>query len=313
MVGGKMKYLMFAIIIIITLSACELTSPVRFENDMLVIAGYLQAGKAVSIDNPVFVGKTVAAEGGHFFDIFLDDAFVTIEDINLTQKDTLYFGIYGTKIGYYNDNLIIQSGHSYKISVRALIDSMTINAYAITTVPDSVVLNLDYYGYATPDTGYAEEYSSQLPKIKYSQIEEKFPVYSRYANGDVIYSYYHYYCLAEFSTALEFTNPIMGYNHLEEDDEESYNSPLSYNMRESTMIWRYQPLQDEQGDWFLLEETYDGGFTYYAPYRLTIYSVDQNFYTYKYHSESYFYGGIQGGIGYFGSVAGEDFFTEIIK
>jgi hypothetical protein len=298
---------------IIFIPACELTSPQRFDGEQLVIAGYLQAGKTVSLENPIFIGKTVSAEGGNFLDVFLDDALVTIENVSLAHKDTLQFGISENSIGFYNENLMINAGDSYKIEVEAVIDSAVVYAWGITTVPDSIYLDLDYYGLATDEYGYAEEFSESLPKIPYDEIEDNFPVYSRYKDGSVIFSYYNYYCLEEFSTSLEFTNPIMGYDHLEEDDEESYNSPLSYNMRESSSIWRYQPQQDEQNNWYLLEKTYDGGFQYFARYRLTIYSVDINFYTYKYHSESYMYGGIKEGIGYFGSVSGEDFYTEIVK
>jgi len=309
-----MKYSKYIIIIVIILiTACDLTSPERFERDELVIAGYLQAGKPVSIDNPIFIGKTVSTEGGNFEDVFIDSAFVTIENIDEVITDTLQFGFSEFKIGYYNDDLVIKAGNTYKIMVETEIDSMLIYAYAFTTVPDSIYLDLDYNDLVTVEYGFADEYDEILPQIPYDEIEDNFPVYSRYDDGSVVYTYYNYYCLEEFSTDLEFTEPIMGYEHLEEDDEESYNSPLSRNMRESSMIWRYQPLQDDEGNWYLLEETYDGGFSYYGRYRLTIYSVDQNFYTYKYHSESHLYGGIVGGIGYFGSVSGEDFYTKVTK
>ncbi|MCF7911027.1 MAG: hypothetical protein K9M99_00740 [Candidatus Cloacimonetes bacterium] len=308
-----MKYIIMIIITLSLITACDLTSPERYVKDKLVIAGYLIAGKTVSVDNPIFIGKTISTEGGNILDVIIPDATVTIENMNEELIFQLYFNDSFPNFGYYNNALIIKAGNTYEIQVEAVIDSVTVQAYAQTTVPDSIYLDLDYRGLATPEYGFADEYSDNLPAIPFTEMEDNFPIYSRYTDGSVVYSYYNFYCLEEFSTELEFTQPIFGYEHLEEDDADSYNSPLSNNMRESSMIWRYQPLQDEDGYWYLLEETYDGGFQYYGRYRITIYSADTNFYTYQYHSESYLYGGIVGGIGYFGSVSGEDYYTTVIK
>jgi hypothetical protein len=308
-----MKYSIIIIITLLLISACDLTSPQRYQQNELVIAGYLTAGKNVTMDNAIFIGKTVSTQGGNAMDVFIDDAVVTIENIDEGQTYLMFFGYSETKAGYYNNFLHIKAGDTYKIQVEAVIDSITVQAHAFTTVPDSIYLDLDYRGLATPEYGFADGYSDDLPAIPYDGLEDNFPIYSRYQNGSVVYSYYNFYCLEEFSTDLEFTEPIFGYEYLEEDDEDSYNSPLSNNMRESSMIWRYQPLQHEDGYWYLLEETYDGFFQYYGRYRITIYSADTNFYTFQYHSERYLYGGIVGGIGYFGSVSGEDFYTTITK
>lgn len=309
-----MKFLIFFICLTLTFSACDLTSPKRFDDDLLVISGYLQAGKTIDMENPIFVGKTVGTEGGNAFNTIIADALVTIEDYSDNSLDTLSYIFDSSGVGYYNQNLLIQPGVTYKIAVSAVIDFDTLYAWAETTVPPDMYLDLDYYNLATENYGYANEYmEEQLPEIPYENVENDFPVYSRFDDSSVVHIYYNYLCLEEFSTSLEFTDPIFGYDHLEEDDQESYDSPLSNNMRESNMLWRYQPLQDSDGNWYLLENTYAGGFQYYGRYRITIFSVDKNFYTYKYHSEGYSNGGIQGGIGYFGSVNGEDFYTKIIK
>ncbi len=308
-----MNKLILLVICILIINACDLTGPQRFEDDQLVIAGYLQAGKNVSMQNPIFIGKTAPANGGHFLDVFIVDAQVTITNMNDGQIDTLSFDMTEYEIGFYNDNILVKAGNTYKIEVHTIIDSQEVYAFAETTVPDSISIDLDHNQVASDVYGYADQSSENLPSIPYDRIETDFPVYIELNSSEVVYSYYNFYCLEDFSTDLEFTQPFMSFTHLEPEDESAYNSPLENNLRENNMLWRYQPQQDDEGNWFLLDDYYAAGFSYYARYRLTIYSVDENFYTYKFHSESYLYGGITGGIGYFGSVAGEDFYTTVTK
>lgn len=196
--------------------------------------------------------------------------------------------------------------------METVIDSQTVHASATITVPDYMEINMDYYDHAVPDSDFADEEPQVYPKVKYELINDDYPVFCRFDNDDVVYSYYNFYCMEDFSTDLEFTVPFMDYTHLEEEDEGAYNNPMEKNFRESNMLWRYIP-QHFVDDYILLNDYYANGFTFYGKYRLTIYSVDLNFYTYKYHSESYFHGGINGGIGYFGTVSGEDYYTEVVK
>ena len=197
--------------------------------------------------------------------------------------------------------------------MHAVINSQEVFAFAETTVPPVVEINVDYHELATSDYGFADTLSSELPTIPYDNIDDDFPVYFALNSGDILYTSYNFYCLEEFSENLEYTMPFMDFTHLEVEDEEAYNSVMSNNIRESNMIWRYEPEQDDLGNWFRLDEFYAGGFNYFGRYRFTVYIVDENYYTYRYHSQSYFHGGINGGIGYFGSVTGEDYYTRIIK
>jgi len=50
----------------IMLIRCDLTSPDRFESDILVVAGYLQAGKSITVKNPIWIRKTASVNGSNF-------------------------------------------------------------------------------------------------------------------------------------------------------------------------------------------------------------------------------------------------------
>ena len=61
-----MKKLLIISIMFIMLIRCDLTSPDRFESDILVVAGYLQAGKSITVKNPIWIRKTASVNGSNF-------------------------------------------------------------------------------------------------------------------------------------------------------------------------------------------------------------------------------------------------------
>ncbi|MCF7918330.1 MAG: DUF4249 domain-containing protein [Candidatus Cloacimonetes bacterium] len=314
-----MKKIIILTAIILLLSGCELTAPQRYEKESLVVSGYLIAGKTVSIQHPIFVGRTISADGGTMDDILITNAEVKLMklDINHVAQDTFALSfaidIDNLLFGYQSEEVTIEPATTYRIEVHAILDSQDVFAWAETTVPETVEINIDYNGLATPEYGFADEFSPDLPAIPYDNVNNDFPIYFALNSDAILYTSYNFYCLEEFSTSLEYTIPFMNFTHLEEEDEEAYYSVMSNNLREVNMSWRYEPGQDDEGNWYRLDDFYAIGFSYYGQYRLTIYIVDQNYYTYHYHSESYLHGGIHGGIGYFGSVTGEDYFTRITR
>lgn len=313
-----MNKIILILILIIIIASCEFTAPERYTENKLVIAGFLKAGENLTIDNAIFVGKTVSVQGDQIEDILLDDANVSL--INTTTQDTfmLSFEIdldqYDNLIfGYCNNSVIIQPSVKYRIEVTARIDSQQVFAWAETEVPEIVDIELDHYGNSASGYGFSDVFPEIYPQVPYNKVDNDFPIYLSLNDNDILYLSYQFYCMEEFSTNLEYTEPFADFTHLDPEDEDNYNSIMSNNIRESEMLWRYQPHLDEYGNWYLEDDAYKEGFRFYGRWKLTIYSTDINFYTYNYHSENYLHGGIKGGIGYFGSVAGEDFYTKITK
>ena len=54
-------------------------------------------------------------------------------------------------------------------------------------------------------------------------------------------------------------------------------------------------------------------FVFYGKHRVSFLSIDDNFYKYLYKSQGYFYGGVTGGIGYFGSASRQTMYTKVTK
>lgn len=313
-----MNRIIILITALILLASCEFTAPDRYEENKLVIAGYLKSGEPVTLDNAIFVGKTISVEGESFEEILITDAEVNLIDVAEADTFMMGFGIDinedGSMIfGYYNQFIEIEPQKTYRIEVSAVVDSQEVFAWAETTTPKALNINMDYYENSQENYGFSEELIPNLPQVPYEDVDKEFPIYLNMDSGDVVYTNYKFYCLEEFSTDLEWTEPFADFTHLDEENEDEYNSVMGNNLREASMSWRYQPQQDENGNWFLMDDYYKGGFRFYGAWRLNVYVVDVNYYTYIYHSENYLHGGIHGGIGYFGSVSGEDFYIDIIK
>ena len=63
----------------------------------------------------------------------------------------------------------------------------------------------------------------------------------------------------------------------------------------------------------MIDRGYKGAIVFYGRLSITIYNIDDNFYQYLYKPEGYNFGGIQNGIGYFGSVSGSTIYTEVVE
>jgi len=296
-------------IIALALTSCEdYTGPSRWnEAPYYVITGNLHQGEPITLDTAIFVGRTVSANGGNLQDMLVLDAQVIVRDLTDHSVDSLVFDYEETdddvKIGYIDpdQSFIPQVRHRYRIV--ALIPGEADSVWAETVVPDPITL--------LPDDAFATNPDAEYPLLKWETANVEHPLRVQTVGDSVSYMYFKFYCLEEYSKNLEYTISYMG-DHPESEDD--YEDPTYGWPRKIEYFWRYQPQLDENdGNYYILDRGYKANIWFYGRYSVTIYHIDENYYNYLYKPEGYRFGGVQNGVGWFGSVCGGTMYTHVVK
>ncbi len=300
-----MKKIIYIIIImsLLLLTACEeLTSSKRYTSDRYVVSGLLLANKTVSMENPIVVCKTVEVDGGNVMDFFVTDAIVVLTDVQNQVEYPLTFDsdLMNKKFGYHDpsNSLIIKAGNEYMLSVKTVSDSI----WATTTVPDSISV--------VPNPGYSFVNQLPYPQMVYSNIDRDNKIKFQTFSSNNINLFVEYYCLEEWQDA-EYTLTF-GSSEEYPKDQESYENELNGSPRRGFGYYQYKPVA-EDGGYFVEIGFNQLSYTFYGRYRTTVYSIDDNYYSYLYKYEGYKYGGVHNGYGYFGSANGQQMWSKVVK
>ncbi len=311
-----MKRIIPILMLVVFIAGCNLTSGDRWGNNTVVIAGALPAGGYVDEMHPIVIGKAIKADGGDISDLVSDDAIVKL--INVTRQDTISLQFYlgftadnNVKYGYIDAGLemLVNYGETYRI--EASVDSSF--AYGETIVPLEVSVNVDALGNQSETRGYSTILSDPLPEIVYDQCDDDFPIEITTEDSQTQYVRYLHYCLEEFSTDIEYTLQILGMDHLEEEDEDNWDPVIGSGIRENSWTSRYTPIMSNDGEYIIIDDFYASGFSFYGRYKFDIIIMDRNYYMYKTVPEGFINGGINGGVGYFGSCIVNTYYTNIVK
>ena len=302
------RYLRIVIILwVLSASGCiELTSGKRYQNDYIVVAGALIAGKPITMENPIFIGRTIDIDNFYLERMVLPDLLVYIENVKTAEKQFLSYSdnisdsLYNQpilNIGYYDlsDSFIIDHLTKYRIVAKIGADSV----WAETSVPDSFVVEFSEF--------FTADVHSVFPAISYNELVDLEPLQIIVNKKEEMTIQVEYYCLQEWETAywvfadksdqtpqsaLEYENIISGYP------------------RKKVVTNTYLPefIDDK---YTILLPIAQNDFLFYGEYRIRISIVDDNISDYKNNKSGFYSGGINNGIGYFGSIATFDVFTNI--
>ncbi len=309
----KYIYIVLASITVLAILSCEgPTSSARYDEDhYYIIAGSLEENQPLSIDNAIYVGKTIKP-GEDLLSAYITNAEVTITD-DLGNSYPLAFRInFGSdfdslKVGYVNENLIPQAEHTYRIEMRVPSeqDSTVIDTvWAETTVPKAITIDLDTCFTTNPDS--VDNY-----QLVWETAGSDHPMIIRTTDGETVYLYSKFYCLEEWNS-VRMVKPLFGQDTFDEEDE--YDDPSTHYPRLITNFSEYMPEVDGEGGYRIFNPFYQAMIAFYGAYEIKISSIDDNFYKYLYKPESNFeYGGIHGGYGYFGSRSGMTIYTTVVE
>ncbi len=299
----KITILLILIGILLAFTACsDYVSGPRYENEKYIVTGLLVKGQGITLQNPIVVGRTINVNGGNIANIAIDSAQVRIIDItDNNQSYPLSFDInYAElKLGYFDQSnqLIISAGHTYKL--EAVIGSDTLSAF--TTVPDSIRV-MDNEGYS---------FQNVLPyhTMKYDLIDIDYKTKIETFSPNNVNIFVEYYCLDEWDE-VEYTISFGGITKPE--SEEEYENMLDGSPRKYTDYFQYKPVL-ENGHYTLSLGFTQLSYEFFGNYRVKVYAIDNNYYSYLYKPEGYRFGGIKNGYGYFGSANGQTLWTKIIE
>lgn len=300
-----------AALLLAAFGCSDFTAPPRFEGDVFVLAGVLYAGSPIDARHPIYITKSASIEQFNALDLFVFNAQITITDLdanhsfNLTGvPDFEQFKFYYIDPGGH----LIQAGHTYAIEV--IIPGTEQKLSAETSVPLQAELLPDFYNHGG---GYSLD-ETQMNQLIYQDLDSSYPLVLDTKDAGGAYPIIgEFYCLEEFSTSLEFTTPVMGIQYADAHLEEAYNAPGG-SLRRIIFMGRYmsqnQPGMD--GNYLLIKD-YKQAMVFYGRYQISLHIVDNNYYNYSFMPEGYLYGGVKGGLGYFGSASGGTMYGQIVK
>jgi len=308
----KKSLFLLPLALLLAFTACsKFTAPERFAGDVYTLAGLLYAGETISVEHPIYITRNSSINDFDPLSIFVTDATATIQDLNSGEQWTLTCipDLSEFKYKYINlEEHVIQPEHTYKIEVSIPGREQKITAQ--TTVPFATELIPDLYnlgnGFSLTEDG--------MNNINYSTVDVKYPLTIKTGSYSGAFNFLgEFYCLEDFSTALEFTTPVFGVVHPDTTLAEAYYAG-GESIRRIKFMGRYasQAQPGLEGNYLVVKD-YKQAFVFYGRYRISIYIVDDNYYRYTYMPEGYLYGGVQGGLGYFGSAGGGRMFAHLVK
>lgn len=293
--------LILSSILFLMIGCDDLTSEKRFTKDKYIVTGLLINGKGIDMSQPVMISKTADVDGGSIYDMAIDSALVKIIDNTSKTEYELTFGIdpEHQKIGYYDasNTFIAEAGKTYQLHITVGSEIVT----AETTVPPSIQV-MDNPGYSFQDVMPYNTMVYDLIDIDYRLRIETF-------RPENINLFVEYYCLDEWNEvewAIDFPGAT------DPEDADDYENMLDGSPRRSYGYYTYKPII-EDGHYLIDIGFNQLSYNFYGNYRVTVQSVDQNYYSYLYKPEGYRFGGIQNGYGYFGSASSQNIWTKIIK
>ena len=241
----------------------------------IAVFGYLYVNETVSEENAIYLTRTMPV-----FDYYsreeavITGAVVTLRKDGAETADTLSM----TEPGYYsNPSVSIEPVATYHLSV-SIEGEETITATTTTPWPFDV-LNEPL---ALPDS------------MIYSTIADSFPIHISCENEEQIFQV-DAYCLEEWEDATYV------YPFGPEDNPGDYEEYGGDNgePRHIAPYFKVKGLERE-GEAYRIG-WYGDLFVFYGEYDLQVLSLDDNFYNYLYRNHPELNGGINGGIGVFGS------------
>ena len=310
--------------VLLGLTACDKSiSGPRFIGDTYSLAGLLVAGSPIDLEHPIYITKSTTLEDFDFAELFVFDASITIYEIDGADT-TAVLNLSSIVDPGFNDYLqipkvkyvdpsghLIQPGGHYKI--EATIPGYPKTIWAETTVPGQVSLETDFLNQGIAGEGYSLDPAS-ADSIAYEGLDSRYPLAINTGSyTGKLNMFIEIFCMEEFSTDLEWTIPIFGITNADSSLAWIYNSSGD-SMRRISIVAKYiaQYFPQSNGNFAMLRD-FAQGIAFYGKYRFTIYSIDDNYYSYRYKTDGYLNGGIHNALGYFGSASGGKLYTRVVK
>lgn len=259
----------------------------------IAIFGFLWGNKPLNSEHAIMISYTQPIDA--YYDLnnaAIQNANVTIEEISTGEKFVLKES---NRAGFYfNDSLIIKPQGSYQLQVA--VDNKVVTG--TTIVPPMLYIETEL-STDKVDSVYQNLLSVEKPIFLSCESNEQIVVVDVYCN--------------ESWQNAEYINPFWG-QEKPTDASEYGGQDGNSEPRHITAVAKFKELISDNFWGRYVIDWYAAMIGFYGSYTLQVMAIDDNYYNFINHNEyPELRGGIDGGVGVFGSVCGETYRLFILK
>jgi len=287
------------------ISCSENTSGMRYENGSHYVSCILKAGAYIDGEQTVKLGKTIDIENAQWDMLPDSTASITVKEFypDSTAGMEVNLSWNGEMRGYIDENGAMQIIEEH----RYVMDITTIDGHILraeTTVPKAIEVLGDSEISLNPAWAF-EVVDDNWQELELETADSEHPVQISTQDDEEFNLYTEVWHLEKWEDA-EYTYLEDGHEY--PDDNEEYMGTTQQYPRRNIGYYMYQP---ENG--ILNFNSYQGSLMFYGRVVMKVYAIDDNYLSYLYRADGYEYGGIEGGIGVFGSSCGDELYTKVVK
>jgi len=283
--------LMVALMILISISCDKNPTGPDYQKE-ITIYGYLWGNESLNADRAILVSYTRPVDEKYSLsDAIPQNAVVTLK--NESTGEVIQLDDSPDRPGFYfNDSLTIEPKTTYTLTVDA--DEKTITAS--TTIPPALILETNLL-YDERNHVYRDNLGFNKPVTLDCENEEQI-------------IYVDMYCNESWQNAEYIDN--FG-PHEKPEDREQYDQGKNAEPRHIQAFMRLKDLKTEfyPGEYVVF--WYHSMIVFYGSNTMQILAIDDNYHNFLHKEHPELNGGVNGGIGVFGSVCGEDFDLMVMK
>ena len=285
------KFVLIGITVLSVVYSCNENPAKPDYQKEICVFGYLWGNERLTDDHAIMI--TFSQPITDYYD--LTDAAVTGAVVTITDPDSVVYVLNDTwRPGFYfNDSLLIKPKTTYSIRVEINGEIVT----ASTTVPPLLTINTelrkDSINYvARENLGY------EKPIYLDCELEDQIILVDMFCNED-------------YENA-EYIKPFND-EHKFPDNQEEYDGGNNGEPRHIQAIVPYKDLVSDEFPGQYVVYWYHSMIVFYGSNTMQALAIDDNYHNFLYTEHPEFNGGINGGIGVFGSVCGENFELMVLK
>jgi len=291
-----MKYrslilILFSIALISSLSCEKNPAKPGYQKDLSVF-GYLWGNETLTVEHAILISYTQPIYD--YYDLnsaAVKNAIVTLTNVSSSETFPLMEVV--EKPGFfYNDSLVIMPETSYRLRVE--VDRTVVTA--TTTVPPELKMTTEL-----KTDGVNDVYRTNLGYEKPVTLESENP------NQIILVDMF---CNESYENA-EYIYPFHD-DHKFPEDQEEYDQGKNAQPRHIQALVPYKDLVSSEFPGHVVY-WYSSMIVFFGSNTMQILAIDDNYHYYLHKEHPELNGGINGGIGVFGSVCGESFDLNVMK
>jgi hypothetical protein len=282
-----------AAILLLWIAGCEknLAGP-EYQKEVTVF-GYLWGGERLTADHAVWIGYTKPVTA--YYEA--DQAALRNGDVTVRERDT--GAVYRLRDQsdrpgfYFNDSLLVRPKAAYQLSIAVGEKTVT----ALTTVPPELgittALRTDTVNVVRPDN-----------------LSREKPIFLQCENPEQVV-WVDVNCNEPYQDA-EYIHPFHE-SMKHPQSQEEYDGGSNGEPKHIIAFARYREFASPEYPGQIVIFWYSSMLVFYGSYTMQVAAIDDNYHRFLYTEHPELEGGINGGIGVFGSMCGKTFRLQVVK